>query len=87
VPGETVLINGATGIAGRLAVPIARHLGATRIIVTGRNEEILRSLATQGADVILSLQQDDDRQLETFKNLFREGIDVVLDYLWGPSGC
>ncbi|MBX5456230.1 MAG: zinc-binding alcohol dehydrogenase family protein [Thermogemmatispora sp.] len=84
-PGETVLINGATGIAGRLAIPIARYLGASRIIVTGRNEEILRSLASQGTDVVLSLRQDDDRLLEIFKDVFREGIDVVLDYLWGPS--
>lgn len=28
--GETVLINGATGIAGRLAVQIAKHLGAKK---------------------------------------------------------
>ncbi|WP_052887685.1 quinone oxidoreductase family protein [Thermogemmatispora carboxidivorans] len=84
-PGETVLINGATGIAGRLAIPIARYLGATKIVVTGRNEEILRSLISQGADITLSLRQDDDRWLEVFKDVFREGVDVVLDYLWGPS--
>ncbi len=36
-PGETVLVNGATGASGRLAVQIARHLGAGRVIATGRN--------------------------------------------------
>ncbi len=38
-PGNTVLINGATGITGRIAVQIAQLYGAQRIIVTGRNEE------------------------------------------------
>lgn len=36
--GNTVLINGATGITGRIAVQIARLYGAGKIIVTGRNE-------------------------------------------------
>ena len=37
-PGETVLINGATGTAGRLAVQLAKRLGAGRVIGTARNE-------------------------------------------------
>ena len=37
--GETVLVNGATGTAGRLAVQIARHLGAGKVVATGRNAE------------------------------------------------
>jgi NADPH:quinone reductase-like Zn-dependent oxidoreductase len=43
-PGETVLILGATGVAGKLAVQIARHLGAGRVVAAGRNEQVLRSL-------------------------------------------
>ncbi len=42
--GESVLINGATGSAGRLAVRIARYLGARAIVVTGRNESQLEAL-------------------------------------------
>ncbi len=34
---ETVLINGATGASGRLAIQISRHLGAGKIIAAGRN--------------------------------------------------
>ena len=41
-PGETVLINGATGVSGKLAVQIAKHLGAGRVIGTGRNEASLQ---------------------------------------------
>jgi NADPH:quinone reductase-like Zn-dependent oxidoreductase len=41
VAGETVLINGATGVAGRLAIQIAKHLGARKVIATGRNVDVL----------------------------------------------
>jgi NADPH:quinone reductase-like Zn-dependent oxidoreductase len=83
--GETVLVNGATGTAGRLAVQIARHLGAKSVIATGRNTETLQSLVALGADVIIPLVQDEELLEKTFMDPFREGVDVVLDYLWGPS--
>lgn len=82
-PGETVLVNGATGMAGRLAVQIARHLGARKVIATGRDADALRAAADLGADVTIPLGADDleDRLGEQFA----AGVDVVLDYLWGPS--
>lgn len=80
--GETVLINGATGAAGMLAVKIARHLGAARVIATGRNEVVLRSL---GADAVVPLGGDEAVLEAVFRQHFEHGIDVVLDYLWGPS--
>ena len=83
--GETVLINGATGIAGRLAVQIAKHLGATKVIATGRNAETLESLSALGADITIPLVEDGDTLEKSFKPHFAEGVDVVLDYLWGPS--
>jgi NADPH:quinone reductase-like Zn-dependent oxidoreductase len=49
-PGETVLVNGATGASGRLAVLIAKYLGAGRVIATGRNAASLESLKLAGAD-------------------------------------
>ncbi|MDR3432093.1 MAG: zinc-binding alcohol dehydrogenase family protein [Rouxiella aceris] len=79
--GETVLINGATGTSGNLAVRIARHLGAGKIIATGRNLQALEKLRTEGADITLTLDQ-----LPTeLPALMEQGIDVVLDYLWGQS--
>ena len=52
--GETVLVNGATGTSGRLAVQIAKHLGAKTVIATGRSPEALASLAALGADATIA---------------------------------
>jgi NADPH2:quinone reductase len=79
--GETVLINGATGVAGHLAVQTARYLGARKIIATGRNQAALNEL---GADVAISLAESDDAVAEAFlAAITDQGIDVVIDYLWG----
>jgi NADPH:quinone reductase-like Zn-dependent oxidoreductase len=83
--GETVLINGATGAAGRLAVQIANHLGAKKVIATGRNIEALKSVADLGADVTIPLVNDEAELEERFSREFAQGVDVVLDYLWGKS--
>lgn len=81
--GEVVLINGATGAAGRLAVQIAKHLGAGKVIATGRNVQALESLREIGADETIALGDSDlDGRLES---VFGAGVDVVIDYLWGPS--
>lgn len=77
--GETVLINGATGSAGQLAVQIARYLGASKIIACGRNAAALASLQ---ADVTVTLTGDNHQQ---FAELAAGQIDVVIDYLWGQS--
>lgn len=77
--GETVLVNGATGAAGRLAIAVARHLGAARVVATGRNAN---ALAAVGADATIALDGDAD---ERMRGTFAEGVDVVVDYLWGAS--
>jgi len=83
--GETVLVNGATGTSGRLAVQIAKHFGAKKVIATARNADALRSLAALGADVTIPLAGSDAELEQTFKQQFAEGVDVVIDYLWGNS--
>src|SRR5580693_6028955 len=83
--GETVLVNGATGTAGRLAVQIAKYMGAKKVIATGRNIEVLKSLASLGADMAIPLVENGDAMEEAFQEQFAEGIDVVVDYLWGQS--
>jgi NADPH:quinone reductase-like Zn-dependent oxidoreductase len=84
-PGEAVLVNGATGSAGRLAVQIAKHLGAKKVIVTARNADALKSLAALGADVTIPLVGDDAALEDAFKAQFAGRVDVVIDYLWGRS--
>jgi NADPH:quinone reductase-like Zn-dependent oxidoreductase len=83
--GETVLINGATGTSGRLAIQIAKHLGAKKVIATGRNTRTFDALRRLGADVTIPLIEDTDALEKTFKNEFQHGVDIVLDYLWGIS--
>ena len=84
-PGETVLVNGATGTSGRLAVQIAKRLGAGKVIATGRNAAALQSLKAIGADETILLVENTDALDAAFKEHFAGGIDVVLDYLWGKS--
>lgn len=84
-PGETVLVNGASGTSGRLAVQIARHLGAKKVIATARNADALESIAALGADVTIPLVEDVGALEVTLKEQFAAGVDVVIDYLWGPS--
>ncbi len=85
LPGETVLINGATGIAGNLAVQIAKQMGAGKIIATGRNAAALIELKSLGANETISLTLPDSDLESAFGNAFAAGVDVVIDYLWGKS--
>jgi NADPH2:quinone reductase len=81
--GETVLIQGATGVAGRLAVKIARLLGAGRIVATGRDDGALHELTAQGADAVINTARPDADLVRAFGESAGDGYDVVVDYLWG----
>lgn len=84
--GETVLINGATGFTGRIAVQVAKHYGAKKIIVTGRNEESLQALLELGADEVVSTEQSDEAFVGQLRNMHDDTpIDVIIDYLWGHT--
>lgn len=84
--GETVLILGATGVTGKLAVQIARLLGACRIVGTGRNPEALSKLRELGADSTIQLDQSDEELKKSFaREAGKDGFSVVIDYVWGKS--
>lgn len=85
-PGESVLVNGATGVAGQQAIQVARSLGARTVIATGREQSALDQLRTLGADQTISLRQSDEALTQAFRTALA-GVDVVLDYLWGPSAA
>jgi len=81
--GESVLVLGATGVTGQLAVQIAKLLGAARVVGVGRNERILARLGELGADATIQLDQAPEALKEAYLSEMGEGFDVILDYLWG----
>ncbi|BBX55845.1 NADPH:quinone reductase [Mycobacterium shottsii] len=73
-PGSRVLILGATGSSGGMAIQVAKRFGAAEVIAAGRNRQRLSELTSLVADRTLTLDQ-----------LGAAGdVDVVLDYVWGP---
>lgn len=82
--GDTVLINGATGTTGRLAVQLAKYHGAAAVIATGRSPAALEQLKSLGADETISLQQPDEAVIKQLQESYRRRpYTIVLDYLWG----
>jgi NADPH:quinone reductase-like Zn-dependent oxidoreductase len=82
-PGETVLVIGATGLSGQIAVAAARLLGAGRIVAAGRNPEALARCRTLGADAIVDLSAASDLA-SAYGQAAGRPIDIALDYLCGP---
>jgi NADPH:quinone reductase-like Zn-dependent oxidoreductase len=78
-PGQAVLVLGATGNSGQMAVQVAKQLGAGRVMAAGRNPERLADLRDLGADAVVTL--GDGAQL----GAAAADVDVVIDYLWGPA--
>ncbi|SPM31796.1 quinone oxidoreductase family protein [Mycobacterium terramassiliense] len=72
--GSRVLILGATGSAGRMAIQVAKRFGADQVIAVGRSPQRLSALTALGADRVLTFDQ-----LDTAGD-----VDVVIDYVWGP---
>jgi NADPH:quinone reductase-like Zn-dependent oxidoreductase len=84
VAGENVLILGATGVTGGLAVRIAKLLGAGRVVAAGRNPEVLSKLLQQGADSTIRLDLPAGELAEAFvRETGDSGFQVVIDYVWG----
>jgi NADPH:quinone reductase-like Zn-dependent oxidoreductase len=85
VEGAHVLVLGATGAVGLVAVQIAKLKGATRVVAAGRNPERLERARSLGADA--SVELADGLAPEELQALFAEaageGLDLVLDPLWG----
>ena len=80
--GQRVLVLGATGNAGRLAIQVARHLGASAVVAAGRDRRRLATLGAVGATATVALDADPDTVAEQLAEGARD-VDVVLDYLWG----
>jgi NADPH:quinone reductase-like Zn-dependent oxidoreductase len=82
--GQDVLVLGATGNAGQMAVQVAQRLGAGQIIAAGRDAGRLAALPALGATATVPLGASDtaDRLAKTAAD-----VDVVLDFLWGQPAA
>jgi NADPH:quinone reductase-like Zn-dependent oxidoreductase len=81
-PGETVLVLGATGALGSIAVQAAKLLGAGRVVAAARSRERLERLLERGADAIVDLDGEGDLA-EAFREAAGGEVHVTLDTLWG----
>jgi NADPH:quinone reductase-like Zn-dependent oxidoreductase len=81
-PGEQVLVLGATGTLGQIALQLARHLGAARVVGAARSADALQRLQSRGlADAVVTLDGNDD--VKALKDASNGGFDVVLDLVCG----
>lgn len=83
-PGMSVLVLGATGNAGTMAVQVAKRLGAGRVVGAGRDLTRLDALTSVGADDVVQLTDDADVTATALSAKAAEA-DIVIDYLWGKS--
>lgn len=83
--GESVLVIGAAGASGRLAIQIAKHLGAGRVLAAARNANAEPELRRLGADAFITLGEHEGDVVAGFRMELERGIDVVLDYVWGRA--
>jgi NADPH:quinone reductase len=85
--GEDVLVLGATGSVGLVAVQTAKLLGAARVVAAGRSPAGLERAADLGADATLRLDEHSDL-VTAFKEAFGgDGPSYVFDPLWGEPGA
>ncbi len=85
-PGQRVLVLGAAGNAGRLALQVARLLGAGHVVAAARGSARLAALTELGADVVVDLDGAPDDTAARLGEAARD-VDVVLDYLWGQPAA
>jgi NADPH:quinone reductase-like Zn-dependent oxidoreductase len=85
-PGQNVLVLGATGNAGRMAVQVARLLGAGQVIAAGRDAGRLAALPGLGATGTVPLDGEAATVAQRLGQAATDA-DVVIDYLWGAPAA
>ena len=83
-PGEQVLVLGASGAVGHVAVQAAHILGAGRVIAASRDQEALARSLTRGADATVDLSGEDVDLLQRRIEAACVGpLHLVIDPVWG----
>lgn len=85
--GDHVLVLGATGIVGQVAVQAARLLGAGRVVAAARSEEGEQIARDLGADAFVRIGDDVDELAEGFRQATDNRLDIILDPLWGSPAA
>ena len=85
--GETVLILGASGTVGMIAVQVARRLGAGRVVAAARNKARLERARELGADSTVTLEASGAALTACLREAAGGDFDVVFDPLWGPPAA
>ena len=85
--GETVLVLGATGTAGRIALQAARLFGAGRIVAAGRDPEALTRAEELGADATVRIDEAGDLATALREACGGDGPTYVVDPLWGEPAA
>ncbi|GAB3832192.1 zinc-binding alcohol dehydrogenase family protein [Dactylosporangium cerinum] len=82
--GDRVAVLGATGVVGRIAVQVARILGASRVVALGRDPGALETLAELGADASVAIDGQDPATLaDSIVHAAGGPVNVVLDLVGG----
>jgi NADPH:quinone reductase-like Zn-dependent oxidoreductase len=83
--GAHVLVTGATGAVGLVAVQLAKLMGAARVVAAGRSPERLERALALGADATVELGAGASAShlRERFAAAAGGRLDVALDPLWG----
>ncbi|MEJ7715069.1 MAG: zinc-binding dehydrogenase [Thermoleophilaceae bacterium] len=85
--GDTVLVLGASGVVGRIAVRAAKLLGAGHVVAAARSEEGLSRAGELGADAAVKLELGRRPGSGPFRDAAIGGIDVIIDPLWGAPAA
>lgn len=83
-PGETVVVLGAGGAVGRVAIQAARLGGARWVVAVARSAAGREAALALGADVALPTGPG---LPEALREACGEGADLVIDPLWGDSAA
>jgi NADPH:quinone reductase-like Zn-dependent oxidoreductase len=81
-PGEHVLVLGASGVLGQIAVQAAKLLGAGRVVAAARSQEGLERCLRIGADASVRLGEPTDLA-GALAEAADGRVDVVVDPLFG----
>ncbi len=84
-PGEHVLVLGAGGAVGQVAVGAARLLGAGRIVAGARSERARQRALAAGADEVVALDGDADALADRFRTALAGRLDLVVDPVFGVA--